>query len=376
MALSEEVHSTHQVFFSFLKAGLWEQPFQLLPFGKIDFEALYHLADEQSVIGLVAAGMEQVTDTRLAKKDVVQFIGRTVNLEKRNESMNSFIGEIVEKMRGEGIYSLLIKGQGVAQCYERPLWRSSGDIDFLLSEDCLVKALSFLSPLAQHVDREESYSKHIGMTIDSWTVELHGSLRCGLSFRMDKVIDEIQTDCFRGGNVRCWKNDETDVFLPGANNDILFIFTHFLKHFYRGGIGLRQICDWCRLLWTDSSEIDVTLLERRLKSMRLVSEWKAFGAFAVDYLGMPAETMPLYSSDNKWDRKANRICSFILEVGNFGHNRDMSYYDKYPFLIRKLISMGWRIGDLLRHARIFPLDSLRFFPKIMFDGVRSAVKGE
>ena len=376
MALSEQVQSTRQVFFSFLKAGLWEQPFQLLPFGKIDFEALFHLADEQSVIGLVAAGMEQVTDTRLAKKDVVQFIGRTVHLEKRNESMNSFIGEIVEKMRGEGMYSLLVKGQGVAQCYERPLWRSSGDIDFLLSEDCLVKALSFLSPLAQHVDREESYSKHIGMTIDSWTVELHGSLRCGLSSRMDKVIDEIQRDCFLGENVRCWKDGETDVFLPGADNDILFIFSHFLKHFYRGGIGLRQICDWCRLLWTYRSEINLTLLERRLQSMRLVSEWKAFCAFAVDYLGMPVEALPLYSSDSKWTKKAARICSFIMKVGNSGHNRDMSYFDKYPFLIRKVISMGWRIGDLLRHALIFPLDSLRFFPKIMFDGVRSAVKGE
>ena len=107
-----------------------------------------------------------------------------------------------------------------------------------------------------------------------------------------------------------------------------------------------------------------------------MSEWKAFGAFAVDYLGMPVEALPLYSSENKWTRKAARICSFILKVGNFGQNRDMSYYDKYPFLIRKVISMGWRIGDLLRHARIFPLDSLRFFPKIMFDGVRSAVKGE
>ena len=75
-------------------------------------------------------------------------------------------------------------------------------------------------------------------------------------------------------------------------------------------------------------------------------------------------------------RKAARICSFIMEVGNFGHNRDTSYYSKYHFLIRKAISMGWRICDLFRHARIFPLDSLRFLPKIMYDGLRSAVKGE
>lgn len=85
--------------------------------------------------------------------------------------------------------------------------------------------------------------------------------------------------------------------------------------------------------------------------------------------------MPLYSKDKKWSRKAKKICAFIMEVGNFGHNRESSY-DRYPFVIRKACSMGRRCGDLMRHARIFPFDSLRFFPKIMYDGFRSAARGE
>lgn len=36
------------------------------------------------------------------------------------------------------------------------------------------------------------------------------------------------------------------------------------------------------------------LLEARLKEMGLVSVWKTFGAFAVEYLEMPGEAMPLY----------------------------------------------------------------------------------
>ncbi len=376
MRLSEEDHSARQLFFALLKAGLWEQDIHLLPFGKIEFAALYKLAEEQSVIGLVAAGIEHVIDTKPAKKDVVQFIGYTVHIERRNESMNSFICEIVRRMRKWDIDYLLVKGQGVAQCYERPLWRSSGDVDFLLSEDSLMRAFLSFSPLAQHVDREESYTKHIGMTIEPWTVELHGSLRCGLSIKMDNVIDEIQRDCFSGGNVRVWEDGDTEVFLPGENNHILFIFTHFLKHFYKGGIGLRQICDWCRLLWTYRDSIDYQLLDSRLHKMGIVSEWKAFGTFAVEYLGIPKDVMPFYSSDKKWKRKAARIESFILEVGNMGQNRDSSYYKKYPFVIRKSISMGRRIGDLVRHMRIFPLDSLRFLPRILFNGLRSAAKGE
>lgn len=123
-------------------------------------------------------------------------------------------------------------------------------------------------------------------------------------------------------------------------------------------------------------KIDLKRLETRIRQTGLISEWKAFGAFAVDYLGMPVEAMPLYSVDKKWKRKADKICAFILEVGNFGHNRDMSYYEHKPFLRRKTISLGRRFGDFIRHATIFPLDSIRFFPYIIYNGLIDALKGE
>ena len=62
--------------------------------------------------------------------------------------------------------------------------------------------------------------------------------------------------------------------------------------------------------------------------------------------------------------------------GNMGHNSNMSHFSKKPYLIRKCISMGRRISDLINHARIFPLDSLQFFPRIMFNGVRAAMRGD
>lgn len=364
------------VFFALVRAGLWEKSIQLLPYGKIDFSVVQVLAEEQSVVGLVVAGLAHVSDTIVPKKDVIQLIGQTLQMEERNKAMNYFIGVLVDKMRDVGIYTLLVKGQGIAQCYEKPHWRACGDVDFFMDADNYEKAKAFLTPLAVSVEPESEDSLHFGMTIDPWVVELHGTLHCGLSPRMDKVIDAVQKDTFDNGNVRVWNSSGTDVYLPCVDNDIVFIFTHFLKHFYKGGIGLRQICDWCRLLWTYRDNINISLLSSRLRGMRLVSEWKAFATYAVDYLGMPVEAMPLYDSTSHWSKKAHRIHSFILEVGNFGHNRDMSYYAKYPYLYRKAISLWQRVGDFCRHALIFPLDSVRFFPSMVFNGLRSAFKGE
>lgn len=371
-----KLNINEQAFFALMKAGLWELDIRLSQIGNIDYKEVYRLAEEQSVVGLVAAGLEHIVDVKPSKPDVLQFIGQALQLEQQNQAMNFFISVIVDKMRDAGIYTLLVKGQGIAQCYERPLWRACGDVDLLLSSDNYYKAKAFLRPLASSIEPEREYQRHLGMTIDPWVVELHGSLRSGMSSKVDREIDETQNDVFNNGNVRCWMNGETQVMLPGVDDDLFFIFTHFLKHFYKGGLGLRQICDWCRLLWTYRDSINVSLLEKRLRKAGLMCEWKAFGAFAVYYLGMPVDALPFYSQEKKWKRKASRICSFVLEVGNFGHNRDNSYFEKYPYVIRKAISFKRRCGDLVRHTIIFPLDSLRFFPSIVFNGLKSATKGE
>ena len=105
-----------------------------------------------------------------------------------------------------------------------------------------------------------------------------------------------------------------------------------------------------------------------------MSEWKAFATFAVEYLGMPIEAMPFYSMNKRLKHKAYRIGEFIMETGNFGQNRKTNY-SKYPFIIRKLISMKQRVCDLFRHTIIFPVDSIRFLPRIIYNGIRGAANG-
>ena len=363
-------------FFALLRSGLWEQGAQISPYEPLDFNALFQMAKDQSVVGLLAAGLEHVEDRKVTKQEAVPFLKKVVALENRNASMNTFIESLFIKLRGAGISSMLVKGQGIAQCYERPQWRYSGDVDLLLDADNYVKARELFAKEIAVAEPEGKSIKHQGMKLGAWTVELHGTLRSELSPRVDRIIDSVQDECIRFGLVRLWRDGGTDIFLPSPDSDVIFIFTHILKHFYKGGIGLRQICDCCRLLWTYRDGIDKSLLEKRLRKMRLMSEWKAFAAMAVDYLGFPISEMPLYDPDIRWSKKATRILSFIMKVGNFGWKRDMSYYQKYPYLVRKAISLGRRFGDSVRHITIFPLDSFLFFPNLVFSGLRNASRGE
>lgn len=341
-------NSTIGAFLALLRAGLWtdveSSDLQNHRFAEpVDWSKVYQLAEEQSVVGLVTAGIEQVKDLRVPQEIVLQWVGETLQLEQCNREMNDFIAEIVAKMRRNDIYTLLVKGQGLAQCYERPLWRKSGDVDLLLSDSNYTKAKQFLLSMATGNKNEERYSKHLGMSIDPWYIEIHGTMRTGLSGRVDKLVDAVQHDVFYGGNVRSWMNGKTTVFLPAQDNDVIFVFTHFIKHFYKEGMCLRQVCDWCRLLWTYRDSLNHVVLEKRISRAGLLSEWKSFAAMVVDGLGMPKEAMPLYSEERRWHKKGQKIMRFILKGAQYSI-----------------------VGSTFEIARIFPCNTLRFLPAIFF----------
>ena len=359
-----------QAFLVLVKIGLWADVNlnlndNLNHGGKVDWEEVYRLAEEQSVIGVVLAGIEQYkklndnANLNISQELLLQWIGDVQMLGQQNKAMNQFISELIGKLRKADIYTLLVKGQGVAQCYERPFWRSCGDVDLLLSDSNYEKAKSFLTPFADHVDSESKEVKHLGMTMGEWIVELHGTMHTSISRRVNKGVDNAQDDCFYRGNVRLWNNDGTIVFLPSPDNDVIFVFTHILEHFFIEGVGLRQVCDWCRLLWTYRSEMDLPLLESRIKKMGLMRVWKSFGSMAVDVLGMPREAMPMY--DSRYKIKGERVLERILKSGNMGHNNDLSYRVRYSGLTYKLVALWRRVKDFASFTNIFPLDAPRFF---------------
>ena len=380
--------NSQRAFFALVRAGLWPDSkasfIDAVKLDSIDWAGVYKLGEEQSVIGLMAAGIEmlmaQESRFKVPQEWAFSFIGRTLQIEQRNIAMNAFIAGMIERLHIADIYTILVKGQGVAQCYEKPLWRVSGDVDLLLSDKQYEKAKSFLLTMGEMTELEETGKKHFAMRIGSWEVELHGTLHGGLSSQVDRVMDKLQEEILHKGKVRSWMNGNTPVFLPSANEDVIYVFAHILQHFYKGGIGLRQICDWCRLLYTYGDSLDYKLLESRIMEMGLMAEWKAFGAFAVEYLGMPADAMPFLNTGivlhTNLKRKAERIKDFVMEVGNFGHNRDNSYFHKHSYLVRKSISAWRRIQDLYRHTSIFPGNALRFSLGIMWNGMVSAVRGE
>ena len=359
-----------QTFFALLQAGLrgGGNPDMRVD-GTTDWEVVYQLATEQSVLGLILAGLEH-SDVKPPQIFLLQWIGEVQIIEQRNKEMNGFIAELIEKLRNNDVYALLVKGQGVAQCYEKPYWRCSGDVDLLLSKNNYLKAKSALKTIASEVANEDATTKHQAMVINGFDVELHGKMPFTLSMRVEAGIDEVLDDLFCRGNIRSWDCNGTQVFLPSPDNDVILVFTHFLHHFFIEGVGLRQICDWCRLLYTYKDSLNYGLLESRIKAMGLMSEWKAFYNLASRYLGMPDYGSGLMVHDSRFDKKADRIMGVVLKSGNFGHNKDLSYRTRYSGLTYKFVAAWRRLKDFASLTPVFPMDAPKFYLTYMFGRVK------
>lgn len=379
--MATNIHEINrEQFFELLRAGLWSsfRPKILAHGVAVNWEEVYRLAEEQSVIGLTADGIDrsksQVSDFSIPKELVLQFIGSSLQIEQQNKEMNAFVVDLIEKLREEDVYAILVKGQGIAQCYERPLWRSSGDLDLLLSDSNYEKAKNVLDKIADSAGRETAKNtkrQHQDYKISGWTVELHGTMHAKLCRKIDKEIDKTQREVFYGGKVRSWLNEGTHVFLPAPDEDVIFVFTHILQHLFLEGIGLRQICDWCRLLYTYKDSLNHKLLESRIQKMGLMSEWKALYNLASKYLGMPDYGEGLMVHDSRFDKKSKRLMDFIMEVGNFGHNREVELSNGF----KRCTSLIWhRITDTMKLSFVFPVDAPKFLLNYAVDGVRGLVR--
>ncbi len=359
--------NTVDAFFALVRAGLWEntsvhgEGLMINGSSNVDWEKVYQLAEEQCVVGLVLAGLERYknlnANLNLNQEVLLQWIGEVQFLEQQNKAMNDFAVKLFGKLHKAGIEVVMVKGQGVAQSYERPLWRASGDIDLLMDADNYERAKHLLVPIANEVEEEDKRKMHLGIHVRDFLIELHGRMPFELSKRVDKVVDEVIG--IATTNHTNLLDNLNGVRVPRADEHVIIVFTHFLLHFFVEGVGLRQVCDWCRLLWTYKDSLNYGLLVSRIKQMGLMTEWNAFASLAVDVLGMPKEAMPMY--DSRFKVKGERVLVRILKSGNMGHNNDLSYREKYSGLAYKLVALWRRIKDFADFTMIFHIDAPKFF---------------
>lgn len=371
--------NTIEQFFALIRYGLWGGKAASSPFdGGADWEALLRLASMQSLTGIFADGAGTLPRELMPPAETARRLFVTVeSIRRANRRLDTVLAELEAGLRREGIEGILLKGQGVARAYLHPELRMCGDIDLYPGKgDAYLRCCEIVRSLGESEGREDESEKHFHFNRRGCSIEIHSHVMLAadpfVNRRLQRWTDEMLDD---PSKLRHVEINGVEVNLPPVDFDAVFLLQHIANHLLKGGIGLRQLCDWSRYLHVHAAEIDRARLGNNLRTLRLMNCWQLFGWLAVNRLGLPEAEMPFYSP--RHEKRALRCLRIILRKGNFGH------YDKAArrnldinFILRKMQTCLIVIGQHAELLRVIPAEVLRHLPWYLLDGIKRLFTGK
>lgn len=276
-----------------VKAGLWERDIdEVLSLTVDQWDEVIKSAQRQTVLGLVARGLEHLREGSTEPSDdaYMRLAVETEKCEARNAKMKHLQEDLFVDFEAVGLHPVHLKGQSVARYYAFPELRESGDIDIYFPAEEFEKAIPGGAQIAS--DGSAEYMR------DGVVIELHRQLLDISDPSKKELIDRlIDRYGFSEGTTS-----------PGLT--LLLLSTHILKHVLGRGVGLRQICDYARVVAVLS--VDKMQLQTDFASLGM-SRWiSVLDSFCARYLGSELEDIE--------PDLADRFLEIVLEGGNFGQH--------------------------------------------------------
>lgn len=251
---------------------------------------LFKVAKGHDVAHLVAYALEQ-NGFCSEEKTWQLFLKEKEQATLRYEMMQADIGEICACFDCEKIDYILLKGAVVRGYYSEPWMRTSCDIDILVREPDLEKAVSAL--VEKHTYRVENKKEYHDISLYSpfgTHLELHHSIKENIA-KYDQLLTQVW-DFSSKANENSFEYVQSKEFL------MLHLTAHMAYHFVSGGCGVRPVID----LWLINTRF--TLDKDKLNEMLEKAELKKFYDVIVE-LG------------EYWLGKSTAVGNTVLETEKF-----------------------------------------------------------
>lgn len=372
---------------------------------KEEWKATFRMAREQALVGVFTEAVCRLPqEMRPPRKPLTRLCSEVIMIEDTNRRLFGKCCDLTEALRADGFGSCILKGQGMALLYPKPLLRHSGDIDVWMrrinDDDNDTLRYNNDDNTSCHDDDEESledtiynYARTKGTIIDAVyhhvgvglmierddaghvattpsddeadEVEMH--FRPSYMFsprynrRMQAWFDEqwplqqkhivqVQSELF--DNDRSMKTGTFCCPTPAFNT--IYSLTHIYRHLFDEGIGLRQLLDYYYVIMAYNAETDHSQRSTTLANL------KRFGLYhfaqAVMYVmhkvfGLSEAEMlvPMNAKTGRF------LLDEILRAGNFGKFDDRVNIEAGETPFHKLIR---RQRYSMRLLRYFPSEVL------------------
>ncbi len=360
------------VFFGLLRYSLWGSKINYdLWRGDWEWSAILKAIDEQALATLMLEAVLALPESLQPKEDEVVRLSKQMGANMlRHGSLNKDLIEIFKVLESKGLHPVLLKGQGNATFYRKPLLRKCGDLDIYIGIENFEEAsVALRSWKPDKCVVGKNIKKHASFLFGQTEVELHRFVEIQRFPYPDLPFQSILRREL--GNSEFVDVENYPVAVLPAQVNALYIFTHLWNHVRRGGVGLRQLCDFAVVLRKTIDRINVDVLKCDLRQMKMLEEWMLVGNVLVDYLGVPKEEYPLFETGVKM--RSDSLIRLILMDGNFGSKRNTVIRGGYlRSKYGKILLDAKRSKQI---AKISKIMALKLFVGRFLQGMLTIIKG-
>ena len=362
-----------EAFLFLLRASLWgslaPEAGELPDLNRLRAQAIWQLAEEQTVLGLITEALQRLYAGNIPAEYSVRNIQNATKMYNEHQLLNENVRKTFDFLQGQGLFPVLLKGQGNAARYRDPLLRQCGDIDVYIGKKDFQKACACIGQLVgEEAMRQAGQSrKHMHVNHGKISIELHRIAEYLTNPLTHLRYQRLTQYWLRPGRTDTVAVGGYQVQVPGRQFNVFYVFNHFWHHFIFTGIGLRQICDWCMILHEAAGKIDVAQLEKDLRQLHLLRPWQIMAHIAVGKLGLRPEEMPLYSE--KYQEQTEKVWKLILQGGNFGKFESHRNPLSESYLQRKVKSFIQHHKSVFRLMSISAEDAISSYFYFLYVGV-------
>lgn len=233
---------------------------------------------------------------------------------------NKELVRICEKIYGEEIPCLVLKGMVCRELYSHPAHRTSGDEDLLVHPADRGRLHKLLLKEGYCQEKEEQEEALV------WTYlhresGLHLEIHRGLFDQ--SPYSEGMNAVFAGifERTRILETEGGRFWAMGCTDQLLYLLLHDLKHFSSVGLGIRQICDTLQFARKHGKEVDWQLISRQMEELGIGRFAEALFLLGERVLGISVWELG-YPGEKQEETDTAPLLSDVLEGGVYGKSSE------------------------------------------------------
>ena len=198
-------------------------------------DQLYKLCSTHS-IGVIAGDVLGKTDDIEKTPVVKKLMNQAFMAVIRYEQSEREIGKITRVLTDLKIPYIILKGPRVRKYYPEPWLRTSGDIDILVHEEDVDRAVEGLVKQCSYEKQERNYHDVPMLSPNDVLLELHFNIKENMD-NLDRVLIKVWENSFPVDNIENMEYKQSNEYF------MFHLIAHMAYHFQHGGCGIRSVLD-------------------------------------------------------------------------------------------------------------------------------------